>query len=254
MHRALAPAAVLLLVAAPAQAQIQPDFTQIGQAVNGLAFPVTMNMCNAGFCGPQRDSGARAPSRRGRASASALAATSGAPARAGTAVAIGTYEASDALAKQTLDGYVARIRRSDPRAAAQVAREFGRHDYRTVYRGIVGDAGFRADSVSDAMAAYMMMAWLIANKGTREPSATEALGLRRQFAARAAAAPEVLSNRAKLGEELKLLVVTLNAGMQSAQRERTMDRYADGVATMVQRQYGLDLRRLRLSADGFVDA
>lgn len=252
MHRTLvAFTTVVTLAAAPLSAQIQPDFTQIGSAVNGLAFPVTMNMCNAGFCGPQRSGGA--PARRAPGGVPlAFAGPRAAPLPANAPVSVGTYQPTDALAKQALAGYVQRIRRTDPRAAEQVSREFTKHDYRPIYRGIVGDAGFRSDSVSDAMAAYMMMAWLIATNARQEPTRAEATGLRRQFAARAAANPTVLTNRAKLGEELKLLLVTLNAGFQSAQREGNQRRYSDGVAAMIRQQYDLDLRSLRLTPDGFV--
>lgn len=244
--------AALLIAATPAAGQIQPDFTQIGQAVNGLAFPVTMNMCNAGFCGAQGEEGQARLRKAPAAVRGQLAATR--PAPAGTPVGIGTYQPTDALARRSLAAYVARIGRTDRKAAESLAREFTRHDYRTTYKMIVGDMGLRTDSVSDAMAAYFMLSWVIANQGSSDPTPAQTQGLRRQFAARAAAAPEVLANRAMMGEELKLLVVTLHAGMQSAQREGQKASYARDVADMVQRRYGVDLRRLRLGAQGFEQA
>jgi hypothetical protein len=247
------PVAVLsslaLTLTTHATAQVQPDFTQIGSAVNGLAFPVTMNMCNAGSCGPQR-----APVARRRGS-TRIPPTEEAPRPIAPngPVSIGTYQPSSALAKRTVAAYVERIRRTNPAVADQVAREFDKHDYQAVYRTIVEASGFRPYSVSDSMAAYMMMAWLIANGGTREPSRAEAAGLRRQFAARVAGDRTVLANRAKLSEELKLLLVALNAGFQSSRRDGTQRQYSDDVAAMVRKQYDLDLRALRLSSDGFVD-
>jgi hypothetical protein len=239
---------VAVFIAAPSTAQIQPDFTQIGSSVTGLAFPVTMNMCNAGFCGPQRSS-----SSVGARSGIPTAFSRGVPAASPNGpVSFGIYRPSGALARETLSAYVQRIRRTNPRAADQLAREFGKHDYQLIYRAIVGDAGFRSDSLSDAMAAYMMMAWPIANDGAREPTRTEAVGLRRQFAARVAGNQTALANRAKLAEELKLLLVTLHAGFQSAQRAGSQRQYADGVAAMIRKQYDLDLRALRLSSTGFL--
>lgn len=251
MRYSITVAAALLLLGEPAAAQTQPDFTQIGQAVNGLAFPVTMNMCNAGFCGPRKEHAGESHDAK-QATRSQVSVTRPAPAE--TPVGIGTYQPTDGLARRTLDAYVARISRTDRKAAALIAGEFARLDYRTIYNAIVGDMGFRTDSVSDAMAAYFMLTWVIANQTTSDPTPAQTQGLRRQFAARAAAAPEVLANRATMGEQLKLLVVTLHAGMQSAQREGKKASYADGVSAMVDQQYGINLRALRMTAEGFVEA
>lgn len=250
MHKPfILPALVGFLMATPVDAQIQPDFTQIGAAVNGLAFPVTMNMCNAGFCGPQKGSSGA----RGRPGRPVAGSRGGSAVRPDGPVSIGLYQPSSALARQAVAAYVQRVRRTNPQLADQVAREFGKRDYQAMYRQLVGDAGFRSDSVSDAMAAYMALTWVIANGFTHEPTRAEALGLRRQFAARIAGNQAVLVNRARLGEELKLLIVTVYSGFKSAQTEGNQRQYADGVTAMIRKQYGVDLRSVRLSPMGFAD-
>ncbi|WP_116090826.1 hypothetical protein [Sphingomonas crusticola] len=250
MHKSVALFAVTAAVmSAPASAQIQPDFTQIGAAVNAIAFPVTMNMCNAGLCGPQKGT-AGVRGRPGKAAAGARGGPAVAP---NGPASVGMYQPSGALAREAVAAYVQRVRRTNPQLADQVAREFGKRDYQTMYRQLVGDAGFRSDSVSDAMAAYMAVTWVIANGFTHEPSRAEALGLRRQFAARIAGNALVLANRAKLGEELKLLIVTVYSGFKSAQTEGNQRQYADGVTAMIRKQYGVDLRAVRLTPTGFVD-
>jgi hypothetical protein len=238
-----------VVMTAPATAQIQPDFTQIGQAVNAIAWPATMNMCNAGLCGPQKSSS----SIRGRPGVP-IAFSNRAPAiSANTPASVGTYQPNAALAREALAGYVQRIRRTNPQVASQVDQQFRQHNYQTIYNSIVGDLGFRSDSVSDAMAAYMAVAWIIANGVNREPTRAEVLGLRRQFAARVAGNQTVLANKAKLGEELKLLLVTVHSGFRSSMREGNQRHYADGVAAMIRKQYDLDLRSLRLTPMGFQD-
>lgn len=236
----------LLFICAPASAQIQADFTQIGQAVNGLAYPVTMNMCNAGFCGPERyDAGDKLRAT----STNRLAVTQKAP--AGTSAGIGVYEVTDALANEATRAYIARLQRVDRQVASQVKREFGLHDYRSVYNGIIEGTGLRADSVSDAITAYFMLTWLIANEVDNEPSSEQISGLRRQFAAHVKSAPSLLAQPAKLGEELKLLVVTIHAGLQSASREGTKTNYASRISAMISQQYDIDMRSLRLGEEGF---
>lgn len=237
----------LALAATPAAAQMQPDFTQIGAAVNAIAFPMTMNMCNAGLCGPQP--GASGPRKSIGVPPAFIRGAKPLPASAPASA--GIYQPTPALGRQALAGYVQRIRRANPGLADQVAREFGKHDYQAIYRSIVADDGFGSNSVSDAMAAYLTLTWMIANNANREPSAAEVLGVRRQIAARVAGNPALLANRAQLGEELKLLLVTTHAGFQSSRKEGTQRRYADGVAAMIRKHYDLDLRALRLTPNGF---
>ena len=75
----------------------------------------------------------------------------------------------------------------------------------------------------------------------------------RQMLVKLAENPRVAApaTRAALGEELKLLFVTLHAGWQSARREGSLDEYSRGVAALWRAQ-GDDLRGIRLTGAGFV--
>ena len=57
--------------------------------------------------------------------------------------------------------------------------------------------------------------------------------------------------RAKLGEEFKILFVTLHSGLQSAQREGKMQAYSNSIAQMIRAQSGRDPRARTLTDRGF---
>ncbi|RYI07397.1 MAG: hypothetical protein EON48_14570 [Acetobacteraceae bacterium] len=161
------------------------------------------------------------------------------------------YQSTSALRRSASEAYVARVQQRNPAAAALISSELGRHDYDRIYTGIVAPYGYRPNDAADGLAAYTLLGWLIAN-GQADIPPRQAAAVRAQIAFRAAGSPVFASpaSRAQLGEELKLLFVTLHAGWQSARREGTLRQYADGVAIMF-RNNGTDLRALRLSDSGF---
>lgn len=163
-----------------------------------------------------------------------------------------TYESSAELRRQTVDGYVRRLSQSNPEAARVARDQFARNDYGQVWRGLTKGTGLSENDAADSMAALMMLGWMIANNSLDNPNPSYLRGVRAQLAPGLAAEPRLSApaTRAVLGEELKLLFVTLHAGWQGAQREGRLREYSDGVAAMF-RQQGTDLRALRLTDGGF---
>jgi hypothetical protein len=163
-----------------------------------------------------------------------------------------TYAATPALRRQIVTGFVDRVRRGNPQAAAAAAQAFAGHDYAAVYDGIVRENGLAGDDATRAMTAYLVFGWLVANGIEREPDAAAIAGVRAQVASglardRRMAAP---ATRAQLGEEFKILYVLLHAGYRGAVREGSLPRYREGVARLMQRTSGLDMRTVRLG-NGF---
>ena len=162
-----------------------------------------------------------------------------------------TYQPSDALSHKVRDGYIARASKTAPDGARQLASQLAKHDYRKIYRGLLAGTGLAENDAADAVAAYTALGWMIANNQLTDLSPRAYQALRQQIAARAPGnssfAPGV---RAELGEEMKLLAVTLHAGWQGAQREGNLSQYSDGVAALFKRN-DIDLRALRLTNNGF---
>jgi hypothetical protein len=114
-------------------------------------------------------------------------------------------------------------------------------------------AGLRDNDAADAVTAYTLLGWQIAKQDASEISNAKVQAVRRQIAPALAANPRLAAPAARgaLGEEMKLLFVTLHAGWQSAVKEGNTARYSDGVARMWRQQSGRDLRALSLTDAGF---
>ncbi|WP_342238458.1 DUF6683 family protein [Inquilinus sp. OTU3971] len=160
-----------------------------------------------------------------------------------------TYTSGTALRRQAAADYVARI--DDPEAAAAMRHQLEQHDYDRIYQGLTRPFGLAANDVADAMTAYTILGWIIVN-GAGDPDPRSVKAARDQIALGLAANPALRSaaDRARLGEEFKLLFVTIHAGWQAARREGTLAEYGAGVAELFATRSGLDLRRLRLTDRG----
>jgi hypothetical protein len=164
-----------------------------------------------------------------------------------------TYTPTAALRRKAVDGYISRMRREYPEAAQVMAAQLAQHDYSRIYSTLMRGAGLRDNDAADAVVAYTLLGWQIAKQDPAEISTAKVQAVRRQIAPALAANPRLSgpAARADLGEEMKLLFVTLHAGWQSAQKEGNTRQYSDGVARMFQAQSGRDLRALNLTTAGF---
>lgn len=197
---------------------------------------------------PRQGAGARGPAVAGRL---ALTAPGGGAGMAG-AVSL-PYQPSSTLAREALDGYLARLKSNNPKLAPIAADQFGRHDYRQVYRGLTRGTGLSEHDLVDIMAAWTMLGWMVANNHLDNPDLGQLRALRAQLAGALASNPRLADSRTRalLGEEMKIHFVTLHAGWQGAQREGRLPQYADAVAQLFRRT-GTDLRQLAMTGQGLV--
>lgn len=164
------------------------------------------------------------------------------------------YTPTAALKQKALDGYVARIEKSGNAEAAKVAREqFTKNDANTVYKGLIAGTGLKENDAADALTAYTVLGWMIANDQKTQPPPSGIRAAREAIAAGMAKNEQMTTPgvAASLGEELKLLFVSIHAGWQSAEKEGKAKQYADGVAAMFHKQSGQDLRGFAITDKGF---
>ena len=175
------------------------------------------------------------------------------PARLDAAPLSFAYDSTPALRRAAADSYVDRVRKSNAAAGVAIADQIAKNDFSRVYAGIVQPFGYRGNDAADALAAYTLLGWLIAT-GAPDPTPAQARAVRTQIAQAMAtnAGLSGANKRAELGENLKLLFVTLHAGWQSARREGNLNQYSDGVNGMFRKFSGNDLRALRLTDRGLV--
>ncbi len=163
-----------------------------------------------------------------------------------------SYQPSAVVKQQIVREYVERIRRKNPTAAAQVADQLRQYDYDQIYTGIVQPFGLSGNNVADVFTAYLVLNWMIANQSS-DPS-RQAVMIERDRTAATLSKNSSLRDpqvRQKLGEEIKLLFVTLHSGWKTAQREGQLSEYSDGVAALFRQQSGADPRRIVLTSTGF---
>ncbi|MBA2934186.1 hypothetical protein HZF05_08740 [Sphingomonas sp. CGMCC 1.13654] len=242
-----------LLLGSTAQADMTVDFGSIGTVVASQTLPMVYNPCNSnlpGLCHASPD--ARAPARRPASAQSFIAAATARPARPGAPQVPLRYVASPAVHQQVLADLVGRMRAKDPQAAQVIQSTFAKYDYAGLYDGIAGPYGLSGNDAGNAMTAYLILGWMIANGVQDVPGGRmTAIAARAQIAdmlARNGAAPR--EKWAELGEELKLQFVIAHAGWLSSMKEGNARPYADGIARQFEQVYGIDLRRTTLDASG----
>ena len=244
MRRGFAILLLPLAAAMPAKAQISTfDFSTMLGPNQTLA----SSACLAGRCG------APPPPPRGVAPRPSFASAAiGRPIPRGAPQVALRYAPSPAVHQQVLGDLIGRIRAKNPQDAQAIQQAFARYDYAKIYDGIAGPYGLSGTDAGNAMTAYIVLGWMIANGAQDVPDGrAAAIAARAQVASTFAETNAVPREKwAELGEELKLQFVIAHAGWQSSLKEGNARPYADGIARQFQQVYGIDLRRVALDGGG----
>jgi hypothetical protein len=162
------------------------------------------------------------------------------------------YVSTPSLRRQALESYLARIARKNPGRAKMLAADFSRTDADKFYQRLILNTGLKNYDVADALTAYQLTGWIIANNVKTMPPRSRILAARRQTAAILAKDPGMTNSaaRGKAGEEFKLLTVTLHFGLLSARRSGHTKAYADEIAALFD-ETGPNPRSLTLTDTGF---
>ena len=165
-----------------------------------------------------------------------------------------SYTPTPEIRRAALAGYLARIRQKSPDNAQVMAAQFARNDYTKVYHDLIAGSTIRENDAVDVVTAYTLLGWQIANEVRNGISDRQFEGVRRQMAPPLAANPRIADprNRASLGEEMKLMYITVLAGWQSAAKDGSSKACSDGITATFKQQSGRDLRALKLTDAGFV--
>lgn len=239
--RTAAASLVMLLIGlSGAKAQFTPpDFSMMLATNQELA----AGACLAGRCGsPAR------PSRDAKAAHTGMIV--GRPVSPGAAL---DYAPDPAVHRQVVADLVARVTAKNPDGGRELQAAFAKYDYGRLYDGIAAPYGLSGNDAGKAMAAYLVLGWLIANGQQEVPGGrATTLAVRAQVAgALAENGAGARGQRAELGEELKLQFVVAHAGWLSSMRARSGQPYADRIARQFEQIYGIDLRHTTLGTHGF---
>jgi hypothetical protein len=244
----------LLLGAPVARAQMSPDAmaqtynTHMSGIISAAVSNATRNNILNGTARPnsKKGVGAGRASSGAASSGSTLAKSVGLP-----------YAVTPALKQETVQGYVDRLKATNPAAAQALAANFGpgKHDYNAIYQQVVKGNGLHENDAADATVAYLVLGWMIVNNVQDGNAVTPAMvqGVRAQFAPRLSQSPQLTAPgaAAQLGEAMKLQFVVMQSGWAAAQSDGTLPAYQQRAAALFKTQYGLAFDELKLTSQGF---
>lgn len=200
----------------------------------------------------------RAVGRRGSSGGQDGRAAAAAGATARTAAATTTYRSSPAVSRRVQTQFVDFMRQNvGEQGARELDATLSSGNAISSWSGIVRSDGLRSGDVVDAITAYWMLNWVIANQADNNRQQMQAV--RNQVRSVVANSPTLaaLSNdeRQEMAEALVLNFLVQHAAYGNAMQagDRTMmRRLGDAAVTRFRNEMGLDLRQLRLTDQGFV--
>lgn len=168
-----------------------------------------------------------------------------------------TFRADPVRQKATVGKWLARIAKADPATAQQIGLPFQRQSLTQMAGPWLGRYGMRTDNGADAAAAYLSTAWLISRGDGGDPSRAQITGLRDQLARAMSATPGWVNASDAARQEFAdtlLLQATVNGALLegakgNGQRTRAV---AKAVASGAESTFGIDVRRMELTAQGLV--
>lgn len=158
-----------------------------------------------------------------------------------------TYRPNTRIKQQVVDGMIKKMKNPAP------AQTFMQYDFDKAFTSITKPYGLQYNDAGDIMTAYQVINWMIANQQTQNPSATAVEAARKSTIAGLSSVKEFKHDvvvRAKMGEELKILIVILESGWMEARKKGTTKAFANQVNTSYMQKYGVNLQQTKLDDKG----
>lgn len=166
------------------------------------------------------------------------------------------YVPTAALRQQTVRSAAQRLQTQRPADAKALESAFGsgKADYNQVYEGIIKGSGLRNNDAADALAAYILINWMVVHNVQDGNAITVpmARGVRAQVAPLLAPKLTASGTAAQTGEGFKLQTAVLFAGWQAAIKGGQLSGFRQGVATSFKTQYHFDLAQFKLTGQGLI--
>jgi hypothetical protein len=165
-----------------------------------------------------------------------------------------TYSPDPAVRRRTMQHLVARLRKADPAAAAELDATFARRDLIEEINALLPKIGLRPNALPDAMAVYLVNAWYGVRGGVdTKPADYDAVRkqVRRALLASPGLADAPDAVKQDLAEGLLFQAIFTEQALNAAQgRPEALPKVQAAIAQGARASFGLDLARLRLGPDG----
>ncbi len=167
------------------------------------------------------------------------------------------YKSSPAVTAGVKRKYVEFVKgRYGAKVAEETRRWLAQNDFVAVWKSAVKEDGLREGNVADALTAYWVANWTIAN-GASENTRDQVQGLRRQIVPIALGTPAFRklgdAERQEMAESLMLNLVVQMGAYGTALQKGDADlkrKLSDAAAVRFRDEVGLDLRSLTLTGEG----
>ncbi|MBC8142999.1 MAG: hypothetical protein H7Y38_16365 [Armatimonadetes bacterium] len=168
------------------------------------------------------------------------------------------YTPSPSVTKSVSDSLVARLEKTSPEQAQSLQRALAKYNFVTIWSALVAPYGLKTNDAADALTSILVWSWTMAN-GAPNPTTTQTLGVRRDVAQilshNAAFSRMNAAQKQTFAESIMLNYVCMNGAAQTATKSGDATKIkaiGDDAQKNIQNGFGLNLRRLALTNNGFV--
>lgn len=166
-----------------------------------------------------------------------------------------TFTPSASVRKRDIANFLGRIRQLDPQTATALEKEFSRKDIFGAVNTKLSRYGMKTNSVTDALTAYLVVAWQAVHGDDSDPPPAQVRAVREQIAGSVAAVPALSSASNAVKQEIAdaflLQALLIDSAFQGAKgRPEQLATVKAGVATGTQSSLGLNLTTLKLTNRG----
>lgn len=165
-----------------------------------------------------------------------------------------TFRADPARRDATVERWLTRIGRQEPASAATLRGSLAKGGLGRVSGRWLGRYGMSTDDAAAAAAAYLSIAWLVAQGDGGDPTRAQMAGLRDQVGRAIAASPGWASAgtaaRQEFADTLLLQAAVSTALLQGAATPARRTAVSTAVADGARSTFGVDVRRMALTAQG----
>ncbi|GAA4323330.1 hypothetical protein GCM10023149_24210 [Mucilaginibacter gynuensis] len=158
-----------------------------------------------------------------------------------------TYRPNTKVKQQVVESLTTRMKIPEARQA------FMQYDFDATFNTITKGYDLKNNDAGDIMTAYQVLSWIAANQYVGLPDKAAVAVVRKKTAAALAALPAVNHDvvaRAKMSEEMKILIVILQSRRIESQKKHQEQNFATQVNAEYLNRYGQDLQKLKLDSRG----
>ncbi len=165
------------------------------------------------------------------------------------------FTPSVAVRKQSIANFISRVRQSDPQNAGALEKDLTTKDIFAALDKKLAGYGMKTNSLTDALTAYVIVAWEAVHGSNDDPQKAAVLAVREQMARALGGVPALASvpdaKKQELAEAFILQAMLIDSYIVGAKKTpELMPKVTTAIATGTRSSLGFDLTALKLTSSG----